>query len=57
MVNMEFYSYGALMINRGNRILILFHLYCCSKHKLSTVMIANVAKLSRFVTLTFGFKI
>ena len=23
------------MINRGNRILIVFHLYCCSKHKLS----------------------
>ena len=31
----KFYPYGALMINRGNRILIVFHLYCCSKHKLS----------------------
>ena len=56
MVNMEFDPYGAL-IDRGNPILILFHLYCCSKHKLSTILIANVAKLSRFVTLTFGFKI
>ena len=27
--------YGVLMINRGNRISILFHLFCCSKHKLS----------------------
>ena len=26
--------YGAFMINRGNRILILFHLYCCSKEKI-----------------------
>ena len=29
------------------------HLYCYSKHKLSTLIIANVAGLSRFVTLTF----
>ena len=26
--------------------LILFHLYCCSKHKLSTTLIANVANIS-----------
>ena len=39
MVNMEFDPYGALMINRGNRILILFHLYYRSKHKLSTILI------------------
>ena len=32
---MKFDSYGALMINRGNRILILFHSYCCSKNTLS----------------------
>ena len=35
------------MINRGNRILILLHLHCCSKHK-STMLIANVANLSLF---------
>ena len=34
------------MINRGNRILILLHLHCFSKHKLSTILIANVAKLN-----------
>ena len=32
---MKFDSYSALMINRGNRILILFHSYCCSKNTLS----------------------
>ena len=45
---MKFDSYGALMINRSNRILIVFHSYCCSKHKLK--FLTNVA---RFVTLTF----
>ena len=49
---MKFDPYGTLMINHGNRILILFHLYCNSKHELSTILIANVANLSRFVTLT-----
>ena len=29
---LKFDPYEALMINRGNRILILFHLYCCSKN-------------------------
>ena len=55
---MKFDSYGTLMINRGNRILILFDLYCCSKHKiiLSMILIANVAYLSCFVTLTFDSK-
>ena len=28
----KFDPYGTWMINCGNRILILFHLYCCSKH-------------------------
>ena len=37
---------GALMINRGNRILILFHLYCSSKHKLSTILVATVANVA-----------
>ena len=49
---MKFDLYSALMINQGNRILNLFHLYCCSGHKLSTILIANVANLFRFVTLT-----
>ena len=30
---MELDPHGALTINRGNPILIVFHLYCCSKHK------------------------
>ena len=34
----------------------LCHLYCFSKHKMSTILIANVANLARFVTLTFWFK-
>ena len=38
-------------IDRGNRILILLHLYCCSKQKLSTILKANVANLARFLTL------
>ena len=49
---MTFNPYGALVINRGNRIWIVFHLYCCSKHKVSTIHIANVANLDRFVTLS-----
>ena len=42
-------SYGAMKINRSSRILIVFHLYCCSKHKLSTTLITNVDNLARFV--------
>ena len=42
-----------LTLNRGNRILIVFHLFCCSKHKLSTILTANVAILVRFIMLTF----
>ena len=34
---MKFHSHGALMINHGNHILIVFHLYCCSKYILSKV--------------------
>ena len=49
----KFDPYGALVINRGNRILIVIHLYCCSKHKLSRILVANVASLACFVTLTF----
>ena len=32
---------------------ILLYTACCNKDKLSTVPIANVANLARFVTLTF----
>ena len=39
---MKFVSHGALMINRGTRILFVFHLYSCSKHNLSTTLLANV---------------
>ena len=50
---MKINPYDALTIYRGSRVSIVFHLYCCSKHKLSTILIAIVANLSRFVTLTF----
>ena len=43
-------AYGELMINRGSCILIVLHLHCCSKHKLSTILIANAVSLARFVT-------
>ena len=49
----KFNPYGALVINRGNRILIAIHLYCCSKHKLCTILVANVAGLACFDTVTF----
>ena len=50
---MKFDPYGALMINRGNRILIVFHLHSCSKQCLSKILKANYGNLARFVTLTF----
>ena len=34
---MKFDLHGALMINHGDHILILCHLYCCSKYVLSKV--------------------
>ena len=50
----NFDPYGALKINRGNCIMIVFHLYCCSKCKLSMILTANVVTCSySFVTLTF----
>ena len=52
---MKFNPYGALMINRGNYTWIEFHLYFYSKHKVSTIHIANVANLDRFVTLSISF--
>ena len=53
---LKFDPYGALMINRGNRISIVFHLFCCSMHKLSTIPLANVASLSLFFMLAIWFK-
>ena len=47
-----FDPYGALMFN-GNSISIGVQLFCCSKLKLSTILIANIAKLARFVMITF----
>ena len=41
-VVMTFDLYGALMINRRNRVLVVFHLYCCSKHKLSMILMAKI---------------
>ena len=37
----KFDPYGTFMINRGNRILILFHLHCCSRHKLFAIPMTN----------------
>ena len=42
---MKFDPYYALMINRGNHILIVFHVYCCSKHKLSTILLQTLQTL------------
>ena len=44
---MKFVSHGALMINRGTRILFVFHLYSCGKHNLSTTLLANVVNLAQ----------
>ena len=52
----KFDSYGTLMINRGIGILIVLHLHCSSKYKLSTILIANVVNLARFVSFKFWFK-
>ena len=46
---MKFVSHGALMINRGTRILFVFHLYSCSKHNLSTTLLANVVNLAHLL--------
>ena len=52
----EIWSYGASIINRSNHTLIVFHLYCCSKHELSAIPMANVVNLSRFLSLIFWFQ-
>ena len=49
----QFDPYGALVINRGNRILIVIHLYCCREYKLSTILVANVVSPACSVRLTF----
>ena len=51
---MIFDPYGALVINRSNRILFVFHLYYYSRHKLKLLL--NDLCLARFVKLTFWFK-
>ena len=50
---MKFDPCSTLMINRGNHVLIVFHLYICRKHKSSAILMENVVKLARFVRLTF----
>ena len=45
--------YGALMINRSNRIMTVFYFYHFSKHKLSMINMASDANLVCFVTVTF----
>ena len=49
---LKFAPYGALMINRGNRILLLFH-YTAEAVSIHTILMANVANRSRLVPLTF----
>ena len=53
---MKFDPYGVWMINRGNHILIVFHIYCCSKHKLSSILVANIANPDRLVKSKLWFK-
>ena len=46
------------MINRGNRILIVFHLYSYSKHELSTILVRFVmllCNLSLYILFMIGF--
>ena len=52
---MKFDPCSTLMINRGDHILIVFYLYICHKYKYksSAILMENVVKLARFVTLTF----
>ena len=50
LMKKSFHPYSASEINRSSRILIVLHLYCCSKHKLPTILVANAANLARFVT-------
>ena len=49
---MKFDTHGTLMINSGNRSLIVLDLFRCSTHKLSTILIANNAGPTRFAMLT-----
>ena len=41
---------------RGNCILMVFDLFCCSKHNLSMILVVSVANLALCVTLYFWFK-
>ena len=55
---MEFDPYGTLIIKSGNHILILFHLYCGSKHKLSAILIySHVSILIQNIVPAFFTKI
>ena len=52
----KFDPYGGLVVNPGDLILIVFHLFWCRKYKLSTILVANVESLNRFVMKIFWFK-
>ena len=56
---MEFDPYGTLIMKSGNHIiLILFHLYCGSKHKLSAILIySHVSILIQNIVPAFCTKI
>ena len=43
---MEFDSYDTLIIKSSSHVLILFHLYCGSKHELSMILIYRVFSLT-----------
>ena len=45
----EIDTYGTSMINRSNPVLVVSHLYWCSKYNLSTILLANVANIASFV--------
>ena len=42
---MKFDPYGTSMSDRSNRILILFLLYRCSKHNLSTILVEKLQNI------------
>ena len=48
-MGIKFAPYGALMINRVNRSLIVFHLYCYSKQNLSMLLMADVTNLAHII--------
>ena len=57
IIKMEYDPYSTLMINPSNCILIVVHLYCCTKlNLLSVIVIAHALSPAHFVMVTFWFK-